>query len=57
MTPLAFLLSVMSDESVDVRLRIAAAKAALPYVAKRDGGEEKPSAEVVSWETILGGRK
>lgn len=58
--PLDFLLSLMRDETVDVRIRLQAAKAALPFYAKRDGEAEKfppVSAEgdnVVSWSQLLG---
>ena len=32
LTPLAYLMSLIADQSVDPRLRIAAAKAAAPYL-------------------------
>jgi hypothetical protein len=34
-TPLLFLLATMRDPNIDLRLRIAAAKAALPYCGKK----------------------
>jgi hypothetical protein len=58
-TPLEYLLAVMRDESVDLRLRIAAAKAALPYCGKKVV-EEAAAPDAVdrdSWENILTFRK
>jgi hypothetical protein len=59
MMPLEYLLVVMRDESVDLRLRIAAAKAALPYCSKKVV-EEAAAPDAVdrdSWANILTFRK
>jgi hypothetical protein len=57
--PLDFLLAVMRNELVDMHLRIAAAKAALPFVAKRGEGEKPAVAadDIEPWSVLLGGRK
>jgi hypothetical protein len=60
MDPIEFLLSVMTDASIDIRLRIQAAKAVLPYCAKRPA-EVLPAPDgetgCDSWDVILGGKK
>jgi hypothetical protein len=47
LTPLAYLLSLMRDESLDPMTRMEAAKAAAPYVHPRLSASEPPRGDVV----------
>jgi hypothetical protein len=53
--PLDYLLSVMRDPNIDLRLRIAAAKAALPYCGKKvvEDAAAPAAADRDSWANIL----
>jgi hypothetical protein len=53
--PLEYLLAVMRDENVDLRLRIAAAKAALPYCGKKvvEDAVAPDAVDRDSWANIL----
>lgn len=55
--PKAFLIERMNDESIDPRLRIDAAKALLPYLYTKSGGEGKKAAREEAAKDVAGGGK
>jgi hypothetical protein len=59
--PLEFLLDTMRDQSVDMKLRVSAAKAALPYFRKANAGAalapDDARAVRDSFAVILGNKK
>jgi hypothetical protein len=55
LSPLAFLLAVVHDHSVDINLRIKAAEAAAPYVAPRQGIKWEDRDPLDQLTIIIGG--
>jgi phage terminase small subunit len=54
--PLEFLKSVWKDDTADAKLRVDAAKAALPFVHGRIGEQGKKNAKKDAAASALGGR-